>query len=47
MERFAVTWLANQGKHPVIQAAMAHYELVSLFKGLFEYPGKARVNPGI
>ncbi|MEA1900730.1 MAG: Fic family protein [Thermodesulfobacteriota bacterium] len=30
MERFAVTWLANQGKHPVIQAAMAHYELVSI-----------------
>lgn len=30
MERFAVTWLANQEKHPVIQAAMAHYELVSI-----------------
>lgn len=30
MERFAVTWLTNQGKHPVIQAAMAHYELVSI-----------------
>lgn len=30
MERFAKKWLANSRQHPVIQATMAHFELVSI-----------------
>jgi len=30
MEQFAEKWLANSRQHPVIQASMAHFELVSI-----------------
>lgn len=30
MEQFAEKWLANSRQHPVVQASMAHFELVSI-----------------